>query len=154
MPSGQTKRTTANPPTGSAAVLQTQESTRPAQQLTDQLCAWISFQKAYHLVESPDLGPLPENSQLLKLRDSWCLSGDAKVQEKLAQVCSRAPGEDLPTGKSMRKRPCKTSLTRKKEGADRQRLIRKPCCDGQVPSTAGSDEQTCKVERAVMGQLA
>ncbi|XP_077168144.1 CHD1 helical C-terminal domain containing protein 1 isoform X2 [Paroedura picta] len=105
------------------------------------------FLKAYQLVESSDSGTL------LKLRDSWGLSGDAKIQGKHTQVGSQGPGDDLPAGKSIKNRPRRTSLTRRKEGIDRHRLLKKPHKD-HISSLAGNDaaDFTSMPETALGGQ--
>ncbi|XP_054857839.1 CHD1 helical C-terminal domain containing protein 1 [Eublepharis macularius] len=65
------------------------------------------FLKTFHLMECPDLVALPENHNLLKLRDSWGLCGDVKVQDRLSQsfefvLMTSAREEDLDSKKHLK----------------------------------------------------
>ncbi|XP_063147108.1 CHD1 helical C-terminal domain containing protein 1 [Candoia aspera] len=60
--------------------------------------------KAYCRLENPDLVTLPNNSKLVKLRDTWRLAGGVKVQEKLGRMRSLSGDCDLPPGNVPKKR--------------------------------------------------
>ncbi|KAJ6653676.1 hypothetical protein lerEdw1_008802 [Lerista edwardsae] len=61
------------------------------------------FLKAYYCLNSPDLVTLPENGNLMKLRDTWGLCGDVMMQEKLAQMHPRSPSSSQSAGRVTKK---------------------------------------------------